>query len=138
MELAMKANVSWREGMAFEGQTESGHKIVLDGSNPGSGPSPMEMVLLSAATCSAIDVVSILEKARQTFKNVEVEVDAERAETVPKVFTKIHLKFIVTGTAVAESHVERAVRLSADKYCSVAKMLEASVAISHDYEIKEL
>ncbi|MDA8621575.1 OsmC family protein [Psychrosphaera sp.] len=134
----MKANVSWLEGMAFEGTTESGHKIVLDGSNPGTAPSPMEMVLLSAATCSAIDVVSILEKARQNVKNVEVDIDAERAETVPKVFTKIHLTFIVTGTNVSENHVERAVRLSADKYCSVAKMLEASVEISHSFEIKEI
>mgnify|MGYP000483506835 CR=1 FL=1 len=134
----MKANVSWLEGMAFEGKTESGHKVVLDGSNPGTAPSPMEMVLLSAATCSAIDVVSILEKARQNVKNVEVDIDAERAETVPKVFTKIHLTFIVTGTDVSANHVERAVRLSADKYCSVAKMLEASVEISHSFEIKEI
>jgi len=134
----MKANVSWLEGMAFEGKTESGHKVVLDGSNPGTAPSPMEMVLLSAATCSAIDVVSILEKARQNVKNVEVDIDAERAETVPKVFTKIHLTFIVTGTDVSANHVERAVRLSADKYCSVAKMLESSVEISHSFEIKEI
>ncbi|GAA0301834.1 OsmC family protein [Psychrosphaera haliotis] len=134
----MKANVSWLEGMAFEGKTESGHKVVLDGSNPGTAPSPMEMVLLSAATCSAIDVVSILEKARQSVKNVEVDIDAERAETVPKVFTKIHLTFIVTGKDVSANHVERAVRLSADKYCSVAKMLEASVEISHSFEIKEI
>ncbi|MUH73090.1 OsmC family protein [Psychrosphaera haliotis] len=134
----MKANVSWLEGMAFEGKTESGHKVVLDGNNPGTAPSPMEMVLLSAATCSAIDVVSILEKARQSVKNVEVDIDAERAETVPKVFTKIHLTFIVTGTDVSANHVERAVRLSADKYCSVAKMLEASVEISHSFEIKEI
>lgn len=134
----MKANVSWLEGMAFEGKTESGHKVVLDGSNPGTAPSPMEMVLLSAATCSAIDVVSILEKARQNVKNVEVDIDADRAETVPKVFTKIHLTFIVTGTDVSANHVERAVRLSADKYCSVAKMLEASVEITHSFEIKEI
>ena len=134
----MKANVSWLEGMAFEGKTESGHKVVLDGGNPGTAPSPMEMVLLSAATCSAIDVVSILEKARQNVKNVEVDIDAERAETVPKVFTKIHLTFIVTGTDVSANHVERAVRLSADKYCSVAKMLESSVEISHSFEIKEI
>ena len=131
----MKAKVSWLQDMAFEGQSESGHKIILDGSNPGTGPSPMEMVLMSAATCSAIDVVSILAKAKQDVSNVEVDIDAERAETIPKVFTKIHLEFIVTGNDVAEKHVARAVSLSAEKYCSVAKMLEASVEITHSHTI---
>lgn len=131
----MKAKVTWQEGMTFVGESESGHKIVLDGDNPGTAPSPMEMVLLSAATCSAIDVVSILEKAKQTVDDVWVEIEAERAETVPKVFTSIHLKFVVKGVDVGEKHVARAVSLSADKYCSVAKMLEASVKISHNFEI---
>lgn len=132
----MKAKVSWIDGMAFVGHSETGHKIVMDGDRQGGAPSPMEMVLMSAGTCSAIDVVSILEKARQKVVNVDVELSAERAETIPKVFTSIHLNFIVTGEDVAEKHVERAVKLSADKYCSVAKMLEHSATITHGYEIK--
>ncbi|WP_341206180.1 OsmC family protein [uncultured Psychrosphaera sp.] len=132
----MKAKVSWIDGMAFVGHSETGHKIVMDGDREGGAPSPMEMVLMSAGTCSAIDVVSILEKARQNIQNVDVELSAERAETVPKVFTTIHLHFVVTGTDVAEKHVERAVNLSADKYCSVAKMLEKAATITHSFEIK--
>ena len=133
----MKAKVSWIDGMAFVGHSETGHKIVMDGDREGGAPTPMEMVLMSAGTCSAIDVVSILEKARQKIANVDVELSAERAETVPKVFTSIHLNFVVTGTEVAAKHVERAVKLSADKYCSVAKMLEHSANITHSFEIKE-
>jgi putative redox protein len=132
----MKAKVSWIDGMAFVGHSETGHKIVMDGDREGGAPSPMEMVLMSAGTCSAIDVVSILEKAKQDVKNVDVELSAERADTVPKVFTAIHLNFVVTGNDVAEKHVERAVKLSADKYCSVAKMLEHSADITHSFEIK--
>lgn len=132
----MKAKVSWIDGMAFVGHSETGHKIVMDGDREGGAPSPMEMVLMSAGTCSAIDVVSILEKAKQDVKNVDVELSGERADTVPKVFTAIHLNFVVTGNDVAEKHVERAVKLSADKYCSVAKMLEHSADITHSFEIK--
>ncbi|QTH65168.1 OsmC family protein [Psychrosphaera ytuae] len=131
----MKAKVTWQDGIAFLGESESGHKVLLDGENPGKAPSPMEMVLMSVASCSAVDVVSILEKARQTVHDVIVEVEADRAETVPRVFTAIHLNFVVKGVDVAEKHVERAVKLSADKYCSVAKMLEASVKLSHSFEI---
>ncbi|NVK25191.1 MAG: OsmC family protein [Gammaproteobacteria bacterium] len=133
----MKAKVSWIDGMAFVGHSETGHKIVMDGDREGGAPSPMEMVLMSAGTCSAIDVVSILEKAKQKIANVDVELSAERAETIPKVFTSIHLNFVVTGTDVAEKHVERAVKLSADKYCSVAKMLEQTAKITHGFEIKQ-
>lgn len=133
----MKAKVSWIDGIAFVGHSETGHKIVMDGDKEGGAPSPMEMVLMSAGTCSAIDVVSILEKSRQQIANVDVELSAERADTVPKVFTEIHLHFVVTGTDVAEKHVERAVKLSADKYCSVAKMLEQAAKITHSFEIKQ-
>ena len=132
----MKAKVSWLNDMAFVGHSETGHKIVLDGDKEGGAPSPMEMVLMSAGTCSAIDVVSILEKARQNIVDVDVELEAERAETIPKVFTKIHMHFVVTGHDVQEKHVERAVNLSADKYCSVAKMLEKAAEVSHSFEIK--
>lgn len=133
----MKAKVTWLEGMTFVGHSETGHSIVMDGNLEGGAPTPMEMVLMSAGSCSAIDVVSILEKAKQNVTNVEVELSAERAETIPKVFTEIHLNFVVTGTDVAEKHVERAVNLSADKYCSVAKMLEHAAKITHSFEIKE-
>ena len=133
----MKAKVSWLNDMAFVGHSETGHKIVMDGDSDGGAPSPMEMVLMSAGTCSAIDVVSILEKARQKVVDVDVELEAERADTVPKVFTKIHLHFVVTGHDVQEKHVERDVNLSADKYCSVAKMLEKAAEISHSFEIRE-
>jgi putative redox protein len=133
----MKAKISWIDGMAFVGHSETGHKVVIDGDREGGAPSPMEMVLMSVGSCSAIDVVSILEKARQKIQNVDVELSAERAETVPKVFTSIHLNFVVTGTDVAEKHVERAVALSADKYCSVAKMLENAATITHSFEIKQ-
>lgn len=133
----MKAKVSWIDGMAFVGHSETGHKIIMDGDREGGAPSPMEMVLMSAGTCSAIDVVSILEKSKQQVQNVDVELSAERAETVPKVFTNIHLHFVVTGTDVSEKHVERAVKLSADKYCSVAKMLEHAADITHDFEIRQ-
>lgn len=132
----MKAKVTWLEGMTFVGHSETGHSIVMDGDREGGAPSPMEMVLMSAGSCSAIDVVSILEKAKQQVSNVEVELSAERAETIPKVFTEIHLNFVVTGVDVAEKHVERAVKLSADKYCSVAKMLEHAAKITHSFEIK--
>jgi putative redox protein len=133
----MKANLSWIGGLAFVGHSETGHKVVLDGDREGGAPTPMEMVLMSAGSCSAIDVVSILEKAKQAVTHVDVELSAERADTVPKVFTQIHLHFIVTGDEVGEKHVERAVKLSADKYCSVAKMLEKSAEITHSYEVRQ-
>ena len=133
----MKAKVTWLNDMTFVGHSETGHKIIMDGDREGGAPSPMEMVLMSTGSCSAIDVVSILEKARQKVTNVEVELSGERADTIPKVFTSIHLNFVVTGYDVAEKHVERAVSLSADKYCSVAKMLENAATITHSFEIKE-
>jgi putative redox protein len=133
----MKAKVSWIDGMAFMGHSETGHKIIMDGDREGGAPSPMEMVLMAAGSCSAIDVVSILEKARQKVTNVDVELSAERADSIPKVFTEVHLHFVVTGDEVAEKHVERAVQLSADKYCSVAKMLEKGTKMSHSFEIKQ-
>ncbi|MCC4265461.1 OsmC family protein [Oceanimonas baumannii] len=133
----MKAKVSWLQGMCFEGESESGHKIVLDGTNPGQGASPMEHVLLGAGGCSAIDVVSILEKSRQTVTGCEVELQAERAENPPRVFTAIHLNFVVTGENLPEKQVARAVDLSMQKYCSVMKMLEKAVKVSSSYEIRE-
>lgn len=131
----MKAEVTWVDGMKFVGQSESGHKIVLDGANPGEGPSPMEMVLMAIGGCSSIDVVSILEKGRQAVTGCRVELTTERAETAPRVFKKIHLEFIVTGHNLAEKQVARAVDLSMEKYCSVSLMLEKAVEISHGYRV---
>lgn len=136
MAAAMKATVNWRKGLVFDATSGSGHSVTMDG-NKADAASPMELVLMAAGGCSSVDVVSILEKARQQVSGVRCEVNGERADAVPAVFTKVHLHFVVTGHNVADKHVERAVALSADKYCSVAKMLEASVTITHSYSIEE-
>lgn len=134
----MKATVKWVDNMTFLGRSESGHNVVFDaGDENTTAPSPMEMVLMSAGCCSSVDVVSILKKARQKVSDCEVTVTGERADTVPKVFTKIHLHFDVTGVNVAQKHVERAVNLSADKYCSVALMLAKGLEVTHDFSIVE-
>ncbi|ART79984.1 OsmC family protein [Oceanisphaera avium] len=131
----MKATVTWLEGMRFEGLSESGHKITLDGTNPGQGASPMEAVLLGAGGCSAIDVVSILEKSRQAITGCVVELSATRAEQAPRVFTDINMHFVVTGTELSEKHVARAISLSMEKYCSVMKMLDKALSATSSYEI---
>ncbi|WP_429081533.1 OsmC family protein [Aeromonas bivalvium] len=133
----MKAKVNWVEGMKFAGHSESGHQLILDGANPGEGASPMELILLAVGGCSSIDVVSILEKARQNVSACHVDLSGERAETVPRVFEKIHLNFVVTGQGLAEKQVARAVALSMEKYCSVSLMLEKAVEITHSYQIIE-
>lgn len=133
----MKAKVTWLEEMRFEGLSESGHNITLDGTNPGQGPSPMEAVLLGAGGCSAIDVVSILEKSRQQITGCEVELDAVRAENPPRVFTSLKMHFVVSGHDLSEKHVARAISLSMDKYCSVMKMLDKALDASSSYEIRE-
>ncbi|CUS48185.1 MAG: putative redox protein YhfA [Idiomarinaceae bacterium HL-53] len=132
----MEAKVSWLHGLRFVGTSGSGHSVVMDGNGGDTAPSPMEMVLMSAASCSSVDVVSILQKARQQISGCEVDLKAERADTTPAVFTAIHMHFIVAGTDIAESHVERAVKLSADKYCSVSIMLGHSVNVTHSFEIR--
>lgn len=133
----MQAKVAWCGDLKFIGTSGSGHSVIMDGNQGEHAPSPMEMVLMSVASCSSVDVVSILQKARQAVEHCEVEIDGERADAVPAVFTKIHLHFKVFGRDVAESHVERAVRLSADKYCSVSIMLGASVEITHSFSVHE-
>lgn len=132
----MQATVAWCGDLKFIGTSGSGHSVVMDGNQGEHAPSPMEMVLMSVASCSSVDVVSILQKARQQVVGCEVEVKGERADAVPAVFTKIHLHFKITGQNVAESHVERAVNLSAEKYCSVAIMLGASVAVTHSFSVE--
>jgi putative redox protein len=132
----MQAKVSWVDNLRFIGRSASGHAMVFDAdSTDSTAPSPMEMVLMSAGACSSVDVVSILQKARQQVLGCEVELTAERSESVPRVFTKIHLHFVVSGHELSDKQVARAVDLSADKYCSVSIMLASSVAVSHSYSI---
>ena len=135
----MKAQVKWVDSERFLGLTDSNNSVVMDADkNQKSAPSPMEMILMGLGGCSSVDVVSILSKARQNVVDCHVDIQAERADAVPAIFTKIHLNFVVKGTAVKESQVKRAVELSADKYCSVALMLgKGGVEITHSYEIIE-
>lgn len=135
----MKARVKWIEDRTFVGATESGHKVVFgtasgpDGIKP--GPSPMELVLIGAGGCSAYDVVHILEKGREAVEDCVVEMDADRAETEPKVFTRIHMHFIVKGRALSEAKVKRAIDLSIEKYCSATAMLAKTATVTHDFEV---
>lgn len=138
----MKASVKWLQGASFKGQSGSGHSIVMDGppeaGGTNSGLRPMEMVLLGVGGCTAFDVMLILKKSRQQVAHCTVELEAQRAESEPKVFTQIHIHFVVTGKNLSEKHVERAIELSAEKYCSASIMLKNSVEITHGYEIHEL
>ncbi|MFM7275446.1 MAG: OsmC family protein [Gammaproteobacteria bacterium] len=136
----MKATVTWLDGRAFVGESGSGHAVVMDGPPDGGGRNigvrPMEMLLIGVGGCSAYDVVSILEKSRQKVSDCRVELSAERADAIPAVFTKIHLHFVVSGTDLDPRQVERAVKLSADKYCSASIMLRgAGVEVTHDFEL---
>ncbi len=136
----MQARIKWAENAAFVGETGSGHAIVIDGPQDiggrNLGPRPMELMLLSVGSCSAVDVVHILKKARQAVTDCVVEVKGKRAETDPKVFTEIHLHFVISGRELSENHVKRAVELSSDKYCSASIMLQGGgVKVTHDYEI---
>ena len=136
----MKATVKWLDNAMFVGESGSGHSVVMDGPESAGGRNmgvrPMEMLLLGMGGCSTFDVVSILKKSRQAVRDCKVDIEAERADEVPAVFTAIHLKFIVSGTQLKEKQVERAVSLSAEKYCSASIMMEnAGVKITHSYEI---
>jgi len=131
----MKAEVKWVGEELFIGTSESGHSLVLDANAGALAPSPLENVLISLGGCSSVDVVSILEKTRQTITGCKVEISATRVDSVPKLFSDIHLHFVITGVDVEEKHVKKAIDLSADKYCSVALMLNKSVNITHDYKI---
>jgi putative redox protein len=137
----MKLRVKWVEGVTFLAQTESSHGILMDGSPEAGGRNlgarPMETVLAGTGGCTAYDVVTILRKARQDITDCVVEVEAERAAQDPKVFTRIHFHFIVAGRNLDAKHVERAIHLSAEKYCSASIMLGKTAAITHDYEIRE-
>lgn len=132
----MKARVKWVEGMSFVGETGSGHALVIDGAPEHGGRNlgmrPMELVLIGAAACSAFDVVLILRKARQPIADCSVEADGERATEDPKVFTRIHLRYVVAGRGLDPRQVERAVQLSKDKYCSATQMLAQTAEITHE------
>ena len=137
----MKATVQWQGDVCFLATSETGHQLLLDGpeeaGGQNKGPRPMELVLMGLGGCASYDVVSILKKARQKVLDCKVELAADRAEATPAVFTKIQLHFVVQGEGISEQHVARAVQLSAEKYCSASKMLEAGgVEITHSFEIQ--
>lgn len=138
----MKARVKWLEEVTFVAESGSGHAMVMDGppemGGRNLGVRPMEMMLMGMGGCTAFDVMMILKKSRQEVTDCVVELSAERAESEPKVFTRIHVHFVVTGRDLKELKVRKAVELSAEKYCSASIMLgNAGVEISHDFEIVE-
>ena len=137
----MQARVKWVENVCFIGESDSGHALVMDGAPEAGGRNlgmrPMELLLIGMGGCTQFDVVTILKKARQAVTGCVAEIRAERAEEIPKVFTRIHVHFVVTGRGLAPAQVERAIRLSAEKYCSASLMLGKVAEITHDFEIHE-
>jgi putative redox protein len=138
----MQCTINWMpaSGMAFSAETGSGHLLMMDGAPDGGGrnlaPRPMETVLAGTGGCTAYDVVLILQRGRHDVRGCQVVVTSERAPTDPKVFTKIHLHFVVTGPALEEAVVERAVKMSHEKYCSATIMLEKTAEITTSFEIR--
>lgn len=137
----MKARIKWVENVAFLGETGSGHAVLMDGAPEGGGrnlgPRPMELLLIGTGGCTAYDVVHILKKSRANITDCVAEIEAERADEDPKVFTKIHFHFVVTGKNLKPEQVERAIALSAEKYCSASIMLGKTADITHDFEVVE-
>lgn len=135
----MKARIKWLEGASFVAESGSGHAFVIDGPPDAGGrnlgPRPMEMVLMGTGGCTAFDVVHILRKGRHQISDCVVDIDAERADKDPKVFTRIHFHFVVNGRNLKPEAVERAIQLSAEKYCSASIMLARTAVITHDFEI---
>jgi putative redox protein len=138
----MKATVAWAGKASFEGKSESGHTVIMDGSpdigGENRGPRPMELLLLGMGGCTSIDVMLILGKGRQDVTDCVAHIDAERAPAEPKVFTKIHVHFVVSGRQLDPKRVEKAIHLSASKYCSASIMLGKTAVITHDFEIVEV
>ena len=135
-----KARIIWVEGRVFAAQSGSGHGLVLGASHqgrPAPGPSPMELVLIGTGGCVAFDVVHILERAREPIADCVVELEAERAEDHPQVFTRIHMRIVVRGRGLARAKVERAAALSAEKYCSASAMLAKTAEITHEIEMPD-
>lgn len=137
----MQARIKWVEEMCFLGTTESGHAVLMDGPPDSGGrnlgPRPMEMLLLGAGGCTSFDIMLILKKGRHAVSGCEVSIEAERATSDPKVFTKIHLHFIVTGKNLKADAVDRAIKLSAEKFCSATIMLGKTATVTHDFELIE-
>lgn len=139
--MANKVRVKWVEGSRFVGESGSGHAVVMEGLAPEGktsiGISPMEMLLLGVGGCTSIDVVTILQKAREKVTDCVVEIEGERADEIPKVYKRIHVHYTVTGHGLKPSAVEHAIKLSAEKYCSATIMLAATAKVTHDFEIVE-
>jgi len=137
----VKAEILWTGGVSFEGKADSGHAVPMDGApefgGQNKGARPMELVLIGMGGCTAFDVVHILRKGRQEITDCVAEIDAQRADTEPKVFTRIHIHFRVTGRMLDPKRVENAIKLSAEKYCSASIMLGKTAEITHDFEIIE-
>lgn len=137
----MSIKVEWQGNKAFEATSATGHKVMMDASpevgGEDKGSRPMELLLMGLGGCAGIDVTMMLEKGKQDVKGCEMEITSERADGVPAVYTKINLHFVVTGIELNEKKVARAVQLSAEKYCSVSKMLEKTAEMSHSFEIVE-
>jgi putative redox protein len=137
----MQAVVKWVDGVMFLGESGSGHAVAMDGAPDQGGRNmgvrPMEMFLLGLGGCASFDVITMLKKGRQQVADCRVEIEAERKDEIPAVFSKIHINFVVSGNKLKESQVQRAVQLSAEKYCSASIMLEAAgVELTHSYEIR--
>ena len=137
----MECTVRWHDGMSFVAETGSGHLVAMDGAPEAGGrnlaPRPMELLLAGAGGCTAFDVLLILKKGRQQVADCQVKLTAERAESDPKVFTRIHLHFVVTGKGLKPDAVERAIKLSAEKYCSASIMLGKTAEMTHSWEVAE-
>jgi putative redox protein len=137
----MKTRIEWKDGMSFLAESGSGHTVLMDGPPEAGGnnlgPRPMEMLLMGTGGCAAFDVVLILQKSRQDISDCAVEIEAQRAQEEPKVFTRIHFHFILSGKKLNRQQVERAISLSAEKYCSASIMLGKTAELTHDFEIVE-
>lgn len=137
----MTARVKWVEHRTFLGESGTGHTVVMDGAPDAGGRDlgvrPMEMLLLGLGGCTAFDVIDILQKGREPVDDLWIEISGERAETIPKVFTKIRVRYVVVGKGLNHDKVDRAVKLSAEKYCSATIMLGASAEITHEIDIRE-
>lgn len=138
----MKARVKWVEDVQFVGESGTKHSLIMDGPEDlgghGTGMRPMELLLLGLGGCTSFDVVEMLKKSRQNIVDCVVEIDGQRSESVPKIFTDIHVHYIITGSNIKEAQVKRAIELSSEKYCSASLMLGKSANITHDYEIINL